>query len=98
MGGYVVLVLPSCHAEASAMLSQLSLSRAACEKAAAQDLKTLMKTLSDADADRSDSCRAHLTNFYCELVEDRALSMEPGVAFFERPKSSVLVSFSESPE
>jgi hypothetical protein len=80
------------------MLSQLSLSRAACEKAAAQDLKSLMKTLADADADRSDSCRALLTNYYCELVEDRALSMEPGVAFFERPKSSVLVSFSESPE
>ncbi|CAK9065267.1 unnamed protein product [Durusdinium trenchii] len=47
----------------SRLFSQLTLSRAACYKAAARDLKKLLRKAPE-------NCKEHLMNFYCEIVED----------------------------
>ena len=51
----------------SRLFSQLTLSRAACYKAAARDLKKLLRKAPE-------NCKEHLMNFYCEIVEDLGLT------------------------
>lgn len=68
------------------MLSQLSLSRAACEKAAARDLKMLMKGTPKV-------CQEHLKTFYCELLEDGPNSSHLGIPRFQPKQTSGAIAY-----